>query len=66
MNIGHCNTHSSFKDRVYMSNLCQEITLLSLFNTLTAGEIELMYFICINVGIIIEGLEGLYCFLLRA
>ena len=27
MNIDHCNTHSSFKDRVYMSNLCQEITL---------------------------------------
>ena len=21
MNIDHCNTHSSFKDRVYMSNL---------------------------------------------
>ena len=28
MNIDHTNTHSSFKDRVYMSNLCQEITLL--------------------------------------
>ena len=27
MNIDHCNTHSSFKDRIYMSNLCQEITL---------------------------------------
>ena len=27
MNIDHCNTHSSFKDKVYMSNLCQEITL---------------------------------------
>ena len=27
MNIDHCNTHSSFKDRVTMSNLCQEITL---------------------------------------
>lgn len=26
MNIDHCNTHSSFKDRVTMSNLCQEIT----------------------------------------
>ena len=22
MNIDHCNTHSSFKDKVYMSNLC--------------------------------------------
>ena len=28
MNIDHCNSHSSFKDKVYMSNLCQEITLL--------------------------------------
>ena len=27
MNIDHCNSHSSFKDQVYMSNLCQEITL---------------------------------------
>ena len=27
MNVDHCNTHSSFKDKVYMSNLCQEITL---------------------------------------
>ena len=32
MNIDHCNTHSSFKDRVYMSNLCQEITLLQIDN----------------------------------
>ena len=27
MNIDHCNEHSSFKDKVTMSNLCQEITL---------------------------------------
>ena len=27
MNVDHANTHSSFKDKVYMSNLCQEITL---------------------------------------
>ncbi len=27
MNIDHCNSHSSFKDKVFMSNLCQEITL---------------------------------------
>ena len=26
MNIDHTNTHSSFKDQVFMSNLCQEIT----------------------------------------
>ena len=33
MNIDHCNTHSSFKDRVYMSNLCQEITFTYRSNT---------------------------------
>ena len=27
MNIDHCNSHSSFLDKVNMSNLCQEITL---------------------------------------
>ena len=27
MNIDHCNTHSSFIDKITMSNLCQEITL---------------------------------------
>jgi ribonucleoside-diphosphate reductase alpha chain len=27
MNIDHCNFHSSFKDKITMSNLCQEITL---------------------------------------
>ena len=27
MNIDHCNSHSSFKDLIRMSNLCQEITL---------------------------------------
>ena len=27
MNIDHCNTHSSFIDKIEMSNLCQEITL---------------------------------------
>jgi ribonucleoside-diphosphate reductase alpha chain len=27
MNIDHCNSHSSFLDKVWMSNLCQEITL---------------------------------------
>jgi len=26
-NVDHCNTHSSFKVPIYMSNLCQEITL---------------------------------------
>ena len=27
MNLDHCNTHSSFTDKIKMSNLCQEITL---------------------------------------
>ena len=27
MNIDHCNSHSSFIDKIEMSNLCQEITL---------------------------------------
>ena len=27
MNMDHVNSHSSFKDKVEMSNLCQEITL---------------------------------------
>ena len=27
MNLDHCNTHSSFIDKIKMSNLCQEITL---------------------------------------
>lgn len=27
MNTDHCNVHSSFKDPIYQSNLCQEITL---------------------------------------
>ena len=27
MNVDHCNSHSSFKDPIFMSNLCQEITL---------------------------------------
>lgn len=27
MNLDHANTHSSFLDKIFMSNLCQEITL---------------------------------------
>jgi ribonucleoside-diphosphate reductase alpha chain len=27
MNLDHCNDHSSFTDKVWMSNLCQEISL---------------------------------------
>jgi ribonucleoside-diphosphate reductase alpha chain len=53
MNIDHCNSHSSFKDKVNMSNLCQEITLPT--DPIThidddAGEIALCILSAINVG----------------
>jgi len=53
MNIDHCNTHSSFKDKVTMSNLCQEITLptypLQHIDD-HLGEIALCILSAINVG----------------
>ena len=53
MNVDHCNTHSSFKDKVYMSNLCQEITLptkpLEHIDD-PEGEIALCILSAINVG----------------
>ena len=53
MNIDHCNSHSSFKDKVEMSNLCQEITLptypLQHIDDYT-GEIALCILSAINVG----------------
>ena len=54
MNIDHCNTHSSFKDRVYMSNLCQEITLPTdpVQHIDGDGEIALCILSAINVGTI--------------
>jgi ribonucleoside-diphosphate reductase alpha chain len=53
MNIDHCNSHSSFKDKVNMSNLCQEITLptdpiQSIDDSF--GEIALCILSAINVG----------------
>ncbi len=52
MNIDHCNTHSSFKDRIYMSNLCQEITLPTdpIQHIDKEGEIALCILSAINVG----------------
>jgi ribonucleoside-diphosphate reductase alpha chain len=52
MNIDHCNTHSSFKDRIYMSNLCQEITLPTdpIDHIDGKGEIALCILSAINVG----------------
>ena len=53
MNIDHCNSHSSFKDKVNMSNLCQEITLptypLSHIDD-HLGEIALCILSAVNVG----------------
>ena len=53
MNIDHCNAHSSFKDKVYMSNLCQEITLptkpLQHIDD-PNGEIALCILSAVNVG----------------
>ena len=53
MNIDHCNSHSSFKDKVNMSNLCQEITLptdpIQHIDD-KYGEIALCILSAINVG----------------
>ena len=53
MNIDHCNSHSSFKDKVEMSNLCQEITLPTVplqHIDDPEGEIALCILSAINVG----------------
>ena len=53
MNIDHCNSHSSFKDKVNMSNLCQEITLpTEPIDHIDdgKGEIALCILSAINVG----------------
>ena len=53
MNIDHCNSHSSFKDKVNMSNLCQEITLPTYpINHIDdyLGEIALCILSAVNVG----------------
>jgi ribonucleoside-diphosphate reductase alpha chain len=53
MNIDHCNSHSSFIDKVWMSNLCQEITLptdpLQHIDD-PSGEIALCILSAINIG----------------
>jgi ribonucleoside-diphosphate reductase alpha chain len=70
MNIDHCNTHSSFKDRIYMSNLCQEITLPTdpIQHIDGKGEIALCILSAINVGKInyLEDLENLCDLAVRA
>ena len=71
MNVDHCNTHSSFKDTVYMSNLCQEITLPTKpLNHIDdpEGEIALCILSAINVGILrsLDELEELCELAVRA
>ena len=64
MNIDHCNSHSSFKDKVEMSNLCQEITLptypLQHIDD-QVGEIALCILSAVNIGKLrdLEDLEEL-------
>jgi len=53
MNLDHCNSHSSFKDKVSMSKLCQEITLPTTpIQDIhdDQGEIALCILSAINVG----------------
>ena len=56
MNIDHSNSHSSFLDKVSMSNLCQEITLPTdpIQHIEGQGEIALCILSAINVGIVKE------------
>ena len=71
MNIDHANSHSSFKDKVSMSNLCQEITLpttpISAIDD-SQGEIALCILSAINVGQLnnLEDLENLCELAVRA
>ena len=64
MNIDHCNSHSSFTDKVEMSNLCQEITLptkpIQHIDD-EKGEIALCILSAINIGKIrsVDDLEEL-------
>ena len=56
MNIDHANSHSSFVDKVSMSNLCQEITLPTtpIEHIDGDGEIALCILSAINVGLVKE------------
>ena len=71
MNIDHVNEHSSFTDKIYMSNLCQEITLptdpIQHIDD-PQGEIALCILSAINVGKLssLEDLEELCDLAVRA
>jgi ribonucleoside-diphosphate reductase alpha chain len=54
-NLDHANSHSSFQDKIWMSNLCQEITLPT--RPISAvddkeGEIALCVLAAINLGVV--------------
>jgi len=70
MNIDHANSHSSFKDKVNMSNLCQEITLPTdpIEHIDGEGEIALCILSAINVGLLknLDELESLCDLSVRA
>jgi len=65
MNVDSVNDHSSFIDPIYMSNLCQEITLpttpISHIDSEEDGEIALCILSAINVGAIrkLQDLESI-------
>ena len=70
MNMDHSNEHSSFKDKVYMSNLCQEITLptkpIQHIDD-ENGEIALCILSAVNVGLVkLEEMEELCDLSVRA
>ena len=71
MNLDHANSHSSFKDKVSMSNLCQEITLPTTpIQDIhdDQGEIALCILSAINVGTLgdVSELENLCELAVRA
>lgn len=71
MNIDHANSHSSFKDPVRMSNLCQEITLPTLpiqHVDDDQGEIALCILSAVNVGTLksLDDLENICDLSVRA
>ena len=65
MNVDNTNDHSSFLDTVYMSNLCQEVTLptdpITHIDSEDDGEIALCILSAINVGALrkLEDLENI-------
>jgi ribonucleoside-diphosphate reductase alpha chain len=70
MNMDHTNEHSSFKDKVFMSNLCQEITLptkpIQHIDD-ENGEIALCILSAVNIGLVkLEEMEDVCDMAVRA